>query len=405
MPGTAPTPVNYSNVVDEVVLQRGAKGEWNNTLKTRHLWKTLNETRSIEYDAISGKYLEWKSRIGEWTGDFGYRADLATRNFARKQHRTTYTAAYSFIECPGMLSERDLQFLNSPENLSNFQERFITEMGEDGVKMVNQKLLSENTTSNTVFGVTATSTNEVPFYSLLNIFDLGSGTVQDYDPSDNTTDGNIAATDKEALPRGTYCGVSTNPVTGVSGVNGQVAGSAAPVVVNTSHTGWNADATTTWLANCLDVMDYLQTRLTRAPEPDMRPNLFLMDRADYLTLKRKLRSANSQQVVLVDTSGRSPNIGQYEDQMIPYNGMAATYDENMPAGVVYCLNTRQFKFKIWPQKYLAGMEGGAIKGDPGAPFRVSQGWDIDIGAWKVVLTMCAQGCANPYFQGAAYALA
>ncbi len=399
MPGSIPTPSNYSALVDEVVTQQFMRGEWDATKRLRKYWEKLESNRNIEYDA-SGKYIEWKVKLGEFTG--GYRGDMVQRRFERVQHRATYTAPYSFLEIPAMLSERDLQFLSSEEALVKFQNDYLTQMGEDFGKLLNQKLLAENTTANTVMGVTASTTSDVPLYGLLTLFSHGSGTAQNYIPASNSTTGNVAATDKEVLPNSTYCGISTNPVTGVVGVGGQVVGSAAPVLMNWSHTGWNATAAATWLANAVDVLDYGITRLTRSPEPGESPDLVLMTRSLFLDTKRALRGVTSQQVVLVDGTGRKPNVGQYGDRMIPYNDADICFDENVPTGVVNFLNTKKIKYKIFPQRQLAGVEGGAIKGSVKEPFRVAQMPDIDGGAWKVVVVQCAQQIAQPYYQGAAF---
>lgn len=397
MPGTAPTPVNYSALVDEVVTQQYMRGEWDNTKKLRMFWEKISSNRNIEYDA-SGKYIEWKARVGEFTA--GYRGDLVGRQWSRKQHRVTFTAPYSFLEIPALLSERDLQFLNSPEAIVRFQDDYLGQMGSDFGKSLNNKLLSENTTSNTVAGVTATTTTDVPLYSLLYLFQ--HGTAQQYDASANTTSGAVGAGDREVLPNGTYCGVSTNPVTGITGVDGQATGAASPVILNDTSTAWTG--TNTWASTCLEVLDWGITRLTRSPMPEDMPDLAITSRSRYLSVKAKLRSANTQQVVLVDGSGRSPNIGQYADRVIPYNGLELTFDENCPA-VTYILNTKQMKYKIFPQKALASVEGGAVRGAVGEPFRVAQMPDIDQGGWKVVAVQCAQLIANPYFQGITYAAA
>jgi hypothetical protein len=398
MPGTTPTPANYSALVDEVVTQQYMRGEWDNTKKLRKFWNELDTGRSIEYDA-SGKYIEWKARIGEFSA--GYRGDLVQRQFSRKQQRVTYTAPYSFLEIPALLSERDLQFLNSPEAIVRFQDDYLGTMGADFAKSLNNKLLSENTTGATVMGQAATSAGgDVPLYGLLYLFQ--HGTAQAYNPDTNTTSGAVGATDKEVLPNGTYCGVTTNPVTGVTGVDGQVIGSTAPVIINDTSTAWTG--TNTWASTCLEVMDYAITRLTRSPMADEGPNIAITNRTRFLALKAKIRSATTQQVVLVDASGRNPNIGAYGERVIPYNGLEATFDENCPS-VTYFLNTKQMKYKIFPQIALAKVDGGAIKGNVPEPFRVAQMPDIDQGGWKVVAVQCAQLIANPYFQGASYGAA
>jgi hypothetical protein len=398
MPGTTPTPANYSALVDEVVTQQFMRGSWNQTKKIRQYFSKLEAAKAIAFDG-TGKFIEWKARVGEWQS--GYRADLAARQFSRKNHRVTYTAPYAFIETPGVLSERDLQFLSTPEALDQFQKTFLTDMGKDFTKGINSKMLTENAGATTALGFTAYSGGDVPVYGLPTVFVYG--TAQAYDAEANTTSGAIGAGDKEALPNTTYCGVSTNPVTGIAGIDNMARGAASPVIINDTSTAWTGTAT--WSANCLQVIDYAITRLTRSTDPDDTPDLGLMSRANFLTLKDKIRSTNSQQVVLVDTNGRSPNVGQYQNMLVPYNGMDLTWDTDITTNAKFYLNTKHIRYRIFPQKSLAGVEGGALQGDAGEYFRVAQMPDIDQGAWKAVTTMCAQQIVNPYFQGCSYPLA
>lgn len=399
MPGSAPTPVNYSGLVDEVVTQNYMRGEWVNTKRINPLLEFLDQSGAITFDG-SGKYTELKVRLGEWQA--GYRSDLAQRTFARKQHRATLTFPWAFLEIPMVFSERDLQFLTSPDSVSKFTASLLTDAGMDFRKAVGNKILNENALSVTSLGISAYSGADVPVYGLPTMF--GTATTQNYNPDTNTTSGAIAATDKEALPNATYAGLSTQPVTGVSGVDNQAAGSFSPVIANYTSSAWSG--TTTWAANCALVIDHLITRLTRSNDSDDAPNLGLTTRTMYLQLKEKLRSNGSQQVILEDAP-RSPNHGMYPRRMIPYNGLTITFDNYMPGSFFYCLNTRREKleYRIFPQKFVAGMDSGAIKGQPGAEFKVAQMPDIDQGGWKAVLTQCAQLIGNPFYQGVAKDLA
>jgi hypothetical protein len=57
------------------------------------------------------------------------------------------------------------------------------------------------------------------------------------------------------------------------------------------------------------------------------------------------------------------------------------------------------EYRIFPQKFLAGSESGAIKGSPGSEFRVAQMPDIDQGGHKAVVVQSAQLLANPVLPG------
>ncbi len=396
---SAPTPVNYSSIVDEVVTQNYMRGEWNNTKRINPLLEFLDQSGAITFDG-SGKYTELKVRLGEWQA--GYRADLAARNFARKNHRATMVFPWAFLEIPMVVSERDLQFLNSPDAVSRFVAGMLTEAGQDFRKAVGNKILNENALAVTSLGISAYSGGDVPLYGLPTMF--GTGTTGQYNPDANTTSGAIGAGDKEALPNCTYAGLSTNPVTGISGIDDQASGSMAPVILNYTSTAWTGTAT--WASTCAMVIDQLITRLTRSNDVEDAPNLGLTNRTMYLALKEKLRAQGNQQVVLEDEP-RSPNHGMYPRRMIPYNGLTITFDNYAPDKFFYALNTRREKleYRIFPQKFLAGSESGAIKGSPGSEFRVAQMPDIDQGGHKAVVVQSAQLIGNPFYQGVAKDLA
>lgn len=395
MPGTTPTPQMYSSLVDEVVTQEFMRGEWESTKQINAFLERLDKAGQVQFDG-SGKFVDWIARIGRFSAS--RRADLADRSFSRKQHRVTYTAPYSFIEIPAVLSERDVMFMNSPDARVNLTKRLLTDMSGDFAIDVNSKLLTENAGSNSVFGQSSYSGSDVPFYGLPTLFGYGAA-AQDYDADAQITSGAIGAGDKEALPNTTYCGVSTHPTNSISGVDNKVNESTSPVLANWSSTAWDGSSTT-WKANSTKVLSHLILRQTRGNGPGERPDLGILTRGMYLDFKTQLRSDANLQVVIAE-SPQSPDAGLHPRLFINYEGVTFVFDVDQPTNTAYVLNTKKIVFKQYPQQ-PAGMQSGAIKGQTKEMFKVAQMPDIDQGGWKVVATQVAQMICEGRYQGAAF---
>lgn len=394
MPGTKPTPVMYSDIVDETVTQQFMRGEWENTKEVNALLERLDKKGRINFDA-SGKYVDLIARVGRWQGE--RRADLANRNFNRKQHRVTYTFPYSFVEIPGILSERDVMFMRSKDARVRIQDQMLTEMGEDFKLDINNRIFTENSGSNTVAGQASYAGSDVPMYGLPSIFGYGSS-AQDWDPDAQTTSGAVGASDKEVLPNTTYGGVSTDPSTALTGVDDPVNEATSPVIANWSSTAWTGTAT--WASTCTDVLTHMIVRQTRSNMPSDRPDIGFMPQSNYIDFKNTLKDGVNQQVVIAETP-TAPDAGMYPRLFINYEGVVFYYDLDCPTGAIFLLNSNYLWVKVYPQE-PAGNKGGAIKGRTSEMFSVAQMPDIDQGGHKVVSTFVAQVIANPRFHGMAY---
>jgi hypothetical protein len=395
MPGTTPTPANYSNIVDEAVTQQYMRSEWDSTKEINPLLERLEKKGRIQFDA-SGKFVDLIARVGRWQAS--RRADLAQREFARKQHRVTYTFPYSFLEVIGILSERDLMFMSSPDARIRIQDQMLTEMGADFGLDINSRILTENAGSQTVGGNTAYAGGDVPLYGLPTIFGYGA-TAQDYDHQAKTTSGNVAAGDKEVLPNTTYGGVTTNPTSALAGVDNAITEATSPVIANWKSTAWDGSSTT-WIKNGKYVITHLINRLHRGNGAGERPDLGIMTQAMYIDLKNGFKDDVSQQVVITEQP-TAPDTGMYPRLFMRYEGVDLIYDLDQATDVFYLLNTGKLMLKVYPQT-PAGNASGAIKGKTKELFKVAQMPDIDQGGHKVVATNVCQLIGEPRYQGMAF---
>ncbi|MBA2707351.1 MAG: hypothetical protein H0U59_06065 [Gemmatimonadaceae bacterium] len=394
---TAPTPISYSPVVDAVTYQQFLRGEWEQTKKLRILTEMLEKNGNIKFDEAGGSFIQWNARVGEYAAD--YRADLASRQFSRKQLRVAYTAPWGFLDMTGVLSDRDLQINRGPSAIKQLSKTMLTEMGEDFRKKINREILRTNASAATTFGQATFAGTTAPIYGLPSIFGTPS-TVKNWNPATQTTTQTIAAADREAMPNATYCGVSTNPSTTPAGVDNFLAEATSPVLANWSSTAWPGGAATL-VANIVAVASRLNLRLMRSADADEQADMGLCDKIVYETFKQALRAGTTQMVVLEDKP-TEPDVGLVKRRFLPFEGVNVFMDDDAPANVLYWLNSKKLEFRLLPQAAAEVSGTGAIKGDATEMFSVTQQHSIEQGGHLVAATFAGQLIGNPRFQGAAF---
>jgi len=397
MPAPAPAFNNYSPIVDVVTTQQFMKGEFDNTKKRNVILRELEAKGNIRGDA-SGRFYEKNARVGTFQSTT--RAELVERSFAQRQQRVTYAIPYAWMEVTGAIGEQSLVFNSGPEALIKLNAETMKDMGDDFRRNLAGYMLRNNAGTNTTFGQAVSNATPVPIFGLPTMFGYGAA-AQNYNPDTQATSGAIAATDREALPNVTYCGVSTHPTNAIAGVDGKENESTSPVLINWSSTAFGGS---TWKANALNVLDHLLTRCTRSEDPMDTPDLLLMTRTAFTDLSSSIvgggPSGLGSRVVYTGES-QSPNMKLFSDNKIPYGNAMAYWDMAQPANTVYALNTNYINFDYFPQKKYNG--GGDIQGDAGSTyFGVRTDYDIKQGGHLAVAVLCANLWANPFYQGAAF---
>lgn len=397
MPAAAPTNNNYSGIIDVVTTQQFMRGEFDNTKKRNIILRELDARGNIKGDA-SGKFFERNVRVGTFAS--GVRGDLVERQFARRQQRVTYTVPYAWYETTGALGEQDIVFNQGQEALIRLNAVMMKNMGDDFRKDLATNLLRSNAGSATTLGQSVASASPVPLFGLPTLF--GTGTTQNYNPDTQATSGAIGASDREALPNVTYCGVSTHPLNPIAGVDGKTNEATSPVIANWSSTAWTGTAT--WKSTALPVCDHMLNRLARSEDPADNVDLILMTRTMFTDFSQAVLSGGPSGLgsrVVFSEKSQSPNFRMYTDNVIPYGNAKAYWDVSAPANSAYFLNTNAMEFCYFPQKSYR--QGGEIQGDAGAEyFGVRTDYDIKQGGHLAVAVMCANIWANPFYQGAAF---
>lgn len=395
MPAAAPTPPGYSNLVDETVAPLFLTETFDNTLRIQPVMERLKKNGNISTDNYS-KYINIPARIGEFSD--AYSTDLNVRSWARQQQFVNYAAPFAIFEMLAALSENDIMFMNSPQAYIKEGKRILADMSTDFQKKMNRRILRENGSGVASLGAAVFAGSQYPFNGLPSIF--GTGTTQNYNDITQTTSGAIGAADREALPNGTYYGISTHPTNAIAGVDGRVNEATSPVIANWSSTAWNGSAGT-WLTTGDKVLSHLIMRLTRGNGPDQRPDLAVMSRTNWEDLRGLLRTKATQMVVLQDNAPRVPDVGMLPRIMFNYEGLDVLFDVDQLSNVAYVLNTQQMKYMVFPQ-VPAGDGTSTLKGSTQPLFSFAQSGDINQGAYKAVAKHVGQLWANPFYQGAAF---
>lgn len=401
--GTAPSPSNWSGLVDTLVLANYLDLRWNGTKRVRVLMDKLFSGGAVQMDPEGGRYLDWLIKAGQY--DLNYSADLASRTWNRENHALTATAPYTFLERGTVLSENDATFLTTKAARLKKVQQMTDDLVEDIGRAFNKKLLQENGGADSTFGLSAYAGSQKPLLGLPSIF--GYGTAAAYNPDTQTVGSGVAATDREVAPNATYCSFSTHPTNAISGVTNRVNEATSPVIGNWSSTAWRTGAFTTWAGNCLEAIEHIVTRQSRDNAADFRPNLGIMSQAKFRQFREAVRTRSEQHIVLT-ANAQSPDMGLYPKRIsIPFADMEWFYDQDCPADVVYSLNTNRnaVMLKHLDASVAGQLDGPFATGKKKSMWSVRQFADINEGAFKLLAKCATQIIWRPDLQAALYPFA
>lgn len=393
--------MSFSPIVDELVTQLYLTKTFNNATRHSVALDYLTNKNVLTQDADGGKYIELKARIGEFQA--AYRAELAQRSFNRVNHDVTYTLPYAFYETTGVLSEEDIAYCQSRQAIVKLVDKMLPRMSDDLAKGLNRQLIQSNSTANTIAGVAAASSSPTPINGFLSVFGYGSTAIGYTASSQSTTGSAVTAADIEVLPNVSYCGISTHPTNAISNVQNKVNESTSPVIVNWSSTALNSTASTTYQTNCLDTVSRLIVRLqSRDNDATLMPNFGMQTTQMHEAMKRALRAATNQQLVLT-TTPQAPDQGMNPRLFLSYEGLPIFPDTDCPTGCLFVLTLKpEASFgNIMPQM-PAGYSEGVFTGNVKPIFGVGQMKDLDNGGHKVVAKIMMNVGLNPRRQGLAY---
>ena len=391
--GTVPTQ-NWSDPVDVSTIQNIMRGAWDNTKKKRYFFEKMDQVGNVTTDG-EGPYCEQNITVGEFTAT--QRADLAARTFSRVQHDIIIRANWAFYDMSDVLSDRDLAMNTGNGVKTKLLDKRLARMGADFTKKLNYDLLNVNRSGQTAFGVANNTEVQKPLTGILSVFGYGA-TANGYNPISGTTGVSVVDADKEVTPNSNYLGQTTLPG-GLTGVHNAITEGFSPVIANWSSSGFDtAGSSSAWADNCINTIDYMNLRVSRANEEGEMPDCGLTTLDLYQGIKRRLQAI---QRIVIDDAAKSPNAGMFARRMIPYENIGITYDVDVVSNVFLLLNSRHMWFKCleFPD---VGASTGAYKGDVQNIFFPTQQHSVEQGGHLVNVQFAGELIVNPRYQAIAY---
>lgn len=283
------------------------------------VFKLLTEKGNIKRN-VGGTSLTWELKAGRHdvhvVDDY---EDVSARYTPRKRF-VQPTLSWGEVAAFRAISKGQLRQNSGVEALVRMRDEEIPDMFKDLITANNglgHQFLNQDGTSYSGTGR--------PMYGLPSLFTSVTG----------------SAGAKEGTVAGTYAGLPM--ASGALSVDGGEADAWTPTVVNSSSTAWAGGATNTFRQNCFEILTYAIARGSRFSSNDQKqmPDLGLLAQSMFIDLGFQIQAKQTIMLTGKVGKGNEMGIGYGNDKMLYHNGLAFTWDENMPANVGYVLNFSQ----------------------------------------------------------------
>lgn len=399
--GSQPSYGANTSLIDPVTTQQFMDDAFESALNYDATLKKMKEAGTLKSEA-SGLFFTRNIHVGLPSAN--ERTAAQARTFAPSAEYVVASIPWSNLETTGTITMIDARQNSGPEGKVNLQKKLLKSMS-DGLRVgLVTRLLTNNLSSNTVAGWTASATTNSPIAGLPTLFGYGSS-AQNYDPSTRTSSGAVGAGDREVKPNTTYFGLATDPTAAISGIDNAQPEAISPVILNTTSTAWTGTAT--WVANCRKVLDHAISRLTRGEGPDETPDFAIMTRTMHTAVLGSLDSL--LRVGLEAGAGVSPNfrVSGEQTKVIPYGPLTLHWSQYLNKEVVYVLNSKKMEFVHFPAKRLLidPTLGQVSEGRADSMFSIETQYDITQGAHLAVASLMGNLFLEPRYHAMGYAAA
>jgi hypothetical protein len=195
----------------------------------------------------------------------------------------------------------------------------------------------------------------------------------------------------------TYANISTASG-GITNVDNVEPDAWTPQIINYSSTGWNTTGVS-WRANLREVLTFAHDRATKGNEASERPDLGILDRTMFSTMKDVL--ASSQRLIVNGSPQANSNIGLGIPGGVEYDGVEYIFDNDQTANVGHLLNFNHIYLDVLavPEAPAAGKIPGGGSSGKDDMFEVLVKEDITTNGVLVRVNFRAQLRFHPRYQG------
>lgn len=357
--------MSFQANIENKVISHYFKTQWENTSNHRPFLQALMKRGNVE-KGIAGKSLVWNARVARQdmqTYGIGQAVDIVER-----RQTIQATLPWSFQTMTDAITNEEMQMANGPEAMQKRQAEICKNLYSDFESRLNYGVLNTD----------GPATSGSPVYGLPSFLTF-------------TASGSL----KELVANDSYAGHST-VLSGLLNVDTPEADAWTPKCVDAVGTDWGYTADT-WAYTCVDAIGLLEANLTYGSKAGEAPDLVILTRADWHTLRMKL--TDSQRIIFSAKPESAPQGLGIPGGMV-VNGLEVLFDADCPASTGYMVNSRQAWLEILPASPVAS-SGPSLpgKGDGSDLFSIRTQEDIRTNGVGVRANWGGQFRFNPKFHG------
>ena len=293
----------YGRINTNIIAHYFLNEVWEATTNHRPYFMALKKRGHIE-SGLTGTRCDWNVNGGRH--QMAAYDDAEVINITRKKHEFQASLPWAFLTVTDAITRDEIAMSGPDTSFRRVNKDMLERMKKNFQTRINAQALTQDGN--------ASGTNVL--HGLESFF------------------ATTGATGKLQTPSDTYAGLSTASG-GITSIDDADPKAWTPVTANYTHTGWNVTGAT-WRANAREVLTYTKDQITFGNAPDEQPDLTIMDRTMFSTLKDVLAATQNLYVVGSPTGTGTTGLGI--PGAVEYDGVECIFDADQTAGVANMLN-------------------------------------------------------------------
>jgi len=355
----------YGRITTNVLAHYFLNEVWENTTNHRPYFIALKKRGHIE-SGLSGTNCTWNINAGRH--QMAAYDDAEVVNITRKKHEIQASLPWAFLTVSDAITRDEIAMSGSDVAFRRVNKDLLERMKKNFMTRINAQALTQDGN--------ATGTNVLHG---LESFLAATGTLA-----------------TQQTPSDTYAGISTVSG-GITTIDDAEPKAWTPVCTNYTSTGW-AVTGATWRLNCRQALTTTKDLLTFGNSPDEQPDLTIVDRTMFSTLKDVL--AATQNLYVVGSPNATGTTGLGIPGAVEYDGLEVIFDADQTANTGNMLNFNQIWLDVLQVPEVPGgrkIPGGASAGKEDM-FECLVDDDITTNGTLVRVNFRAQLRHNPKYQ-------
>lgn len=320
----------YGRITANVLAHYFLNEVWENTINHRPYFLALKKRGHIE-SGLSGLNCTWNINGGRH--QMAAYDDAEVVNITRKKHEFQAVLPWAFLTTHDAITRDEIAMSGSDTSFRRVNKDMLERMKKNFMTRINAQALTQDGN--------AVGTNVL--HGLESFFGATGSTLRLQTAAD------------------TYAGLSTASG-GITTIDDPDPKAWTPVCTNYTWTGWNATGAT-WRVNAREALTYTKDQITFGNAPDEQPDLTIMERTMFSTLKDVL--AATQNLYVVGSPNATGTTGLGIPGAVEYDGMECIFDADQTASTANMLNFHQIFLDVLQVPEVPGgrkIPGGASAG-------------------------------------------